>query len=104
VLAAAINSIGRRELSKLLRLRATTRATNFVPFAAAREYAQTSGCTSIKAWRELKPAGKLPADIPAAPEVVYKTQGWLGWKDFLAGSRARAKRTQRTWEHNIVLK
>ena len=97
-MAAAISGIGRRELCKLLRLRSTTRAANFVPFAAAREYAHAAGCTSVKAWRQLKPAGKLPANIPAAPQVVYKNSGWAGWPDFLRGGApapARAKRTSK---------
>jgi hypothetical protein len=100
VLAAAINTIGRRELSKLLRLRGTTRSMNFLPFAAARAYAQTTGCVSVKEWRQLKPEGKLPADVPAAPEVVYKKQGWMGWPDFLRGvpGRARAKQVTKTSE------
>ena len=96
MLAAAINSIGRRELSKMLRLRGTTRAMNFMPFAAARAYAQSTGCTSIKEWRQLKPEGKLPADVPAAPEAVYKKQGWMGWPDFLRGAPGRARRAKRS--------
>ena len=71
---------------------------NFLPFAAARAYAHTTGVTSSKAWRQLMPEGKLPADIPAAPEIVYKRQGWVGWPDFLLGipsppgySRAKLK-------------
>lgn len=91
MLASAIEEFGRRELCELLHLRSTTRAANFVPFAAAREYAQTTGCLSMKAWRQLKPQGKLPIHIPASPEVVYKNKGWAGWPDFLRGKPGRLR-------------
>jgi hypothetical protein len=58
------------------------------PFEEAREYVQLLGLKNVGEW-ELYRIGKLPgqpskpADIPAAPSLVYAKKGWQGYGDFL---------------------
>ena len=55
----------------------------FLPFQEAREFSRSLGLKSKRewiAWRKLK-----PADIPAAPERIYKND-WISWPDWLGTS------------------
>jgi hypothetical protein len=36
----------------------------------------------------LQPSGRRPADIPAAPNLKYRTMGWKGWADWLGSDRS----------------
>jgi hypothetical protein len=57
-------------------------------FRRARAFARSLGLTSYSEWKDfcnghLKRKGKLPADIPLAPNAVYAEKGWCGWGDWL---------------------
>jgi superfamily II DNA or RNA helicase len=56
------------------------------PFQEARKYARGLKLSSNKEWVALAQNGKLPDDIPAYPNNVYKE--WIGWWDWL-GTRHR---------------
>jgi hypothetical protein len=55
----------------------------FRSFAAARAYVREQGLRSSTEWRAWCGAGKRPADIPAAPDAVYRGRGWVSWRNFL---------------------
>jgi hypothetical protein len=44
-----------------------------------------------KEWVIYSKSGKLPADIPKAPAVVYKNKGWKTWGDWLGTNRVSTK-------------
>ena len=58
-------------------------ARSFRSFEGARTYVRTLGLKSEKEWRAWKKSGARPNDIPSAPEMAYKTSGWLSLGDFL---------------------
>ena len=58
------------------------------PFKDARAYAQTLRLRNVTDWlsfsKGLTPdLGKLPADIPVAPQHSYAGKGWSSWGDWL---------------------
>jgi len=57
-------------------------ARTFRPYKAARAYVRSQGLVDSKDWRAWCRAGKRPADIPGAPDVVYQGKGWTSWGDF----------------------
>lgn len=57
-------------------------------FAEARAFARSLGLKDVREWRlfcrgKLPNKGKLPMDIPKAPEQVYAKNGWQGTGDWL---------------------
>jgi superfamily II DNA or RNA helicase len=64
------------------------RLRKYRSFKKARSYIRTLGFKNVSAWREFSkgvdPRGiKLPDDIPANPESVYKNKGWINMGDWL---------------------
>lgn len=56
----------------------------FRPFTEARAFARALGLHTGADWdRWCRIPGNRPADIPASPETVYRTQGWVSYADFL---------------------
>jgi len=74
------------------------------PFADAREFARSLGLETAKDWvafagGKLPELGVLPADIPRAPQRVYKKKGWVHWGDWLrTGTVAPRPRRFRPFE------
>ena len=65
---------------------ATHRA--FQPFALAQAFARQLRLNSQADWRkfckgELLHKPRRPMDIPARPDRVYASRGWVGWQDWL---------------------
>jgi hypothetical protein len=65
----------------------------YVSFEIARQFARSLNLQSSSQWRrfcrgELSEFGQLPADIPAAPHSVYRSQGWRGMADWLGQGRS----------------
>ncbi len=52
-------------------------------FDDARKFAQKFKFQTNKEWQKYCKSGKLPKDIPNAPEHQYKNKGWMNWGDFL---------------------
>jgi hypothetical protein len=52
-------------------------------FPKARAYVRRLGLKGRSAWRAYMNSGKKPADLPAAPDRIYATEGWLSWGDWL---------------------
>ena len=62
--------------------------TNFLNFEEARQIVQEAGIkTSIEYKKRYKELGQLPS----SPHIIYKTQGWKGWGDFLGTGRIKGK-------------
>jgi len=59
----------------------------FRSFTEAREFAHTLNLTGREEWRAFAKSGKLPTDIPTAPERTYKDKGWVGFGDWLGTGR-----------------
>jgi hypothetical protein len=86
------------------------------PFTEARKFVWALKLKSSGEWKsfckgELPAKGKLPPDIPAAANNVYKQQGWLGWGDWLGtGTEAPQFRSfltftrARAYAHSLKLK
>src|SRR5262249_34583162 len=53
------------------------------PFKEARSFARGLGLKSYKEWQDYCNSGKLPADIPSSPVVVYARSGWVSTGDWL---------------------
>lgn len=52
-------------------------------FAAARAYVRQLKLRNQGEWRAALRHGRVPADIPGAPNKVYAEAGWLGYGDWL---------------------
>jgi superfamily II DNA or RNA helicase len=52
-------------------------------FIKARAFVHRLGLKSFIEWGEYSKSGKKPADIPAYPNLVYATEGWAGWGDWV---------------------
>jgi superfamily II DNA or RNA helicase len=64
------------------------RLRNYRSYEDARQFVHSLGLTSGSEWfaytrGECSNRERLPNDIPATPEGVYKNIGWVSWGDFL---------------------
>lgn len=55
---------------------------HFKPFKEARLIARGLKLKNRAAWLKLGKAGR-PVGVPFAPDVIYATDGWAGWTDWL---------------------
>ena len=73
------------------------------PFEEARAFVHSLRLSDNREWRrycagELPEKGTRPDDIPAAPERIYKSDGWSHWGDWLGTRRPRIFRNFRPFE------
>jgi hypothetical protein len=52
-------------------------------FRRARAFVRSLGLKSLSEWLTYTRSGRLPPDIPAYPNVVYRDRGWVGLGDWL---------------------
>ncbi len=52
-------------------------------FGEAREFVHGLALKSYADWQRYCKAGKLPQDIPLAPDHKYRNEGWVSWGDWL---------------------
>ncbi len=52
-------------------------------FEGARTFVNALHIKNRKTWYEYCKSGGKPADIPLAPDRIYKGKGWIGWGDWL---------------------
>jgi hypothetical protein len=57
-----------------------------MPFEEARAYVRKLKLKDQKAWVSYTKSGDKPQNIPANPPTVYKTNGWIGFGDWLGNS------------------
>ena len=67
--------------------------SSFNSFEAARSYAQSLKLHSYSEWVKIKDT--LPEGIPAAPDQIYKSKGWISWGDWLGTGKVANR--DRTW-------
>jgi hypothetical protein len=60
----------------------TGKTRNYRSFAKAKKFASILRLTGANEWRTFVKSGKLPKDIPANPNQVYKNKGWTSWGDW----------------------
>jgi len=80
-------------------------------YEKAREYVHKLELKNSKVWREYTKSGKLPKQIPADPNNVYKNKGWISTGDWL-GTGSVASYLKEYWSfekardyvHNLKLK
>jgi superfamily II DNA or RNA helicase len=61
------------------------------PFEEARTYARKLGLKTVKDWVQYTKSSQKPSDIPFAPSMTYKEDGWISWYDFL-GNESKQKK------------
>ncbi|MFN9690269.1 MAG: DEAD/DEAH box helicase family protein, partial [Bacteroidota bacterium] len=72
---------------------------NWLPFEEAREFVRNLNLKGQKEWFDYCKSGEKPEDIPVAPHLVYKQDGWNTWGDWLGtGSVAFHLREYRPFE------
>lgn len=59
------------------------RLRKYMLFAKARAFARNLKLKSHKDWRTFSKSDDFPADMPVAPDQIYKNKGWAGWGDWL---------------------
>ena len=59
----------------------------FRDFESAREFVRELNIEGNNEWREYCKSGNKPEDIPSAPELTYKNNGWIGYGDWLGTGR-----------------
>jgi len=59
------------------------RLREYRPFKKARAFVRSLNLKNRDEWRTYVKSGKLPVDIPATPNQVYKDKGWAGMGDWL---------------------
>jgi hypothetical protein len=64
--------------------RVATQSREYRSFEKARTLARGLGLRSEHEWRRYCASGKIPADIPRTPAIVYAEDGWAGFGDWLA--------------------
>ena len=52
-------------------------------FGDARKFVHSLKLKNVNEWREYTKSGKKPDDIPATPNTVYKSDGWISMGDWL---------------------
>lgn len=56
---------------------------DWMPFEEARKIIRKVGLKNVKEWYEFARSNGMPSEIPRAPEVAYKNNGWIGIGDWL---------------------
>lgn len=86
-------SIDIKEFNDAIKLSIISKIKNLKwrPFEEAREFVRELNLKSTEEWRlycknELKKKELKPNDIPSAPHIIYKLNGWNGIKDWLGTS------------------
>ena len=61
-----------------------TGSANLIELESVRAFAHTLNLRTGADWDTwCRIPGNRPPDIPSSPEIVYRTQGWLSYADFL---------------------
>ena len=60
---------------------------DFLPFKEAREFARSLKLKNYNEWKAYLKSDKRPDNIPTAPNVIYKDEGWIGIADWLETGR-----------------
>ena len=76
-----------------------SRLREYRPFRESRKLVHGLALRSHAEWKKYCKEGKLPQDIPVAPDRKYKDEGWVNWGDWLGtGIVATHLRPYRTFK------
>ena len=64
-------------------------------YKEAEAFARHLDLRSAKEWLSYSKSGMRPAEIPSAPDVVYKNKGWEDWPTWLGYDRKRLHQDQK---------
>lgn len=64
-----------------------TRSRQYLPFLKAKKLVQSLNLKSQAEWSAYCRSDDKPIDIPSAPNIVYSSEGWSGWGDWLGTGR-----------------
>jgi hypothetical protein len=67
------------------------RSRKYRSFRDARAFARSLGLTREREWLAYCKSDQLPSDIPVAPGIVYKNQGWENYGDWLGTGRLASR-------------
>ncbi len=88
-----------------------TQKRKYRSFKEARKFVHALNLKTQKEWNNYCKSGNKPRDIPNAPHVVYKSQGWVSLGDWLGTGRIAAKKIKffsfdegRQYARNLRLK
>jgi superfamily II DNA or RNA helicase len=83
----------------------------YLAFREARKFVRRLKLRSVADWIKYIGSGKLPKDIPASPDRVYRDKGWKGMGDWLGNGviaprlrQYRSFREARAFVHRLKLK
>jgi superfamily II DNA or RNA helicase len=62
------------------------RPSDFLDFISARTLARSLKINKQTGWTQFTKSSSLPAGVPKSPAMVYKSSGWIDWKDWLGTS------------------
>ena len=65
--------------------------TKFLLFKKALAYARSLKLTTQNEWRAWRKSGARPACIPSNPEMIYKHEGWQGYRHWLCTAERGTK-------------
>jgi hypothetical protein len=66
---------------------------NMLPFAVGRAYVRKLKLKTQKEWQAWSKSGQRPSNIPAAPNKVYRDDGWISFPDWLGYGSGAASRS-----------
>ena len=69
------------------KVKSPTYKRRYRSFHDASKYVHSLRLGSREDWKRYVKSGNKPDDIPAAPEIVYKHDGWKGVGDWLGTGR-----------------
>jgi exonuclease I len=76
-----------------------TQLREYKSFEEARDFVRKLKLINTKEWQDYCKSGQKPEDIPAAPERIYKQDGWKGMGDWLGtGSISNRLREYKSFE------
>jgi superfamily II DNA or RNA helicase len=67
------------------------RDRDYMPFEKARDWARSLKLKGNYDWRAAMRSTVRPITIPAAPDVYYKSKGWVSWADWLGTNNIGAE-------------
>lgn len=74
----------------------------FLPFDQAKQFVRALGLKSVKEWNEWCQGDSRPEDIPSAPGLVYRNEGWVGMPDFCGYEAPKRGRPLGSKNKNVV--
>ena len=71
----------------------------FLSFKKARKFVRELKLKNTSEWNEYRKSGNKPDNIPSTPNMVYKSDGWIDWPDWLGnGNLSNKNRNWLTYE------